>query len=165
MTSPTNVTRVCFVCLGNICRSPTAEGVFRHVVLRAGLGSAFVIDSAGTGDWHVGEAPDERAVAAAARRGIPLESRARQFVRADFARFDLVVAMDKKNREVLRRMAGSEAATLAKIHLLRTFDPESPPHADVPDPYYGGDEGFEEVLDICEDACLALLAHLRAGRV
>ena len=116
------------------------------------------IDSAGTGAWHVGELPDERACAAAARRGITLDHRARQFTRADLAKFDLVLAMDNDNLLHLRKLAGSQ--TKPEIRLLRDFDPEAPPGAEVPDPYYG-DAGFEHVLDLCERACAGLLAYAR----
>jgi protein-tyrosine phosphatase len=152
--------RVCFVCLGNICRSPTAEGVMRTMIERAGLTGAIEIDSAGTGAWHVGEPADDRARAAAARRGFELTSLARQVTRADFARFDYLVAMDEENLRALERMAPDRAAR-GKVRLLRSFDPRAPRGAAVPDPYYGGDDGFEEVLDICERACRGLLAHVR----
>ncbi len=152
--------RVCFVCLGNICRSPTAEGVFRYLVREAGLDGVVEIDSAGTAAHHVGEAPDPRSTAVAARRGVVLEGAARKFVAADFHRFDHVVVMDRKNRDDLRRLA-PDAEARARITLLRDYDPASPPESDVPDPYYGGSRGFEEVLDLCERACRALLASLR----
>jgi protein-tyrosine phosphatase len=151
--------RVCFVCLGNICRSPTAEGVMRALVERAGLAGHIEIDSAGTGAWHVGEPADERARAAAARRGFQLDSVARQVTRADFDRFDYLVAMDQDNLRALERMAPDRAAR-GKARLLRSFDPDSSRGAPVPDPYYGGDDGFEEVLDICEAACRALIEHI-----
>ncbi len=154
--------RICFVCLGNICRSPTAEAVMRHLVRGEGLESGFAIDSAGTGDWHVGEPPDRRSQETARRRGFPLEGQARQFARGDFARFDYVVAMDASNREKLERMA-PDAAARAKVHLLRDFDPASRGQ-DVPDPYFGGDTGFEHVFDVVETACRGLLAHLRRER-
>ena len=152
--------RVCFVCLGNICRSPTAEGIFRHLVRQEGLEAAFTIESAGTGDWHVGEAPDRRARETAKRRGFALEGTARAFGRKDFARFDYVVAMDVSNRRNLLRIAPDDDAR-QKIHLLRSFDPESAADAEVPDPYYGGGDGFEQVFDICEAACRGFLSHLR----
>lgn len=152
--------RVCFVCLGNICRSPTAEGVFRHLVREAGLEHAFVIDSAGTAAHHVGEAPDPRSTAAAKRRGIALEGAARKFVAADFERFDYVIALDGRNFDDLRALAPHDEAR-ARLSMLRDHDPSSPRRADVPDPYYGGSRGFEEVLDLCERACEALLASLR----
>src|SRR5262245_37963740 len=128
---------VCFVCLGNICRSPTAEGVMRHLVEAAGLGERIEVSSAGTGDYHVGEEPDARARDAARRRGIHLMSRARQFKKSDWDRFDYVLAMDRSNMRELGRGAPSKAV-LAKLSLLRSFDPASPPDAAVPDPYYGG---------------------------
>jgi protein-tyrosine phosphatase len=154
--------RICFVCLGNICRSPTAEGVMRHLVEEAGLAQQVVVESAGTGDWHVGNAADERARTAAQRRGYRLDGRARQFVPADFARCDYVVAMDASNRRNLEQLAPSPQAR-AKVRLLREFEPEGA-GGDVPDPYYGGPEGFERVLDLCEEACRGLLAHVRRER-
>ncbi len=154
------MTRVCFVCLGNICRSPTAEGVMRHLVQEAGLGDEIAVESAGTGAWHVGEPPDARATAAAARRGIRLHGQARRFEPGDFARFDYVLAMDRSNRAALMRLAG-DGPELRKVALLRDFDPGAPFDAEVPDPYYGGPDGFETVLDVCEQACRGLLEHLR----
>jgi protein-tyrosine phosphatase len=151
--------RVCFVCLGNICRSPTAEGVMRAMIERAGLTAAIEIDSAGTGAWHVGEPADDRSRAAARRRGFELTSLARQVTRADFARFDYLVAMDEENLRALERLAPDKAAR-GKVRLLRSFDPSAPRGAPVPDPYYGGDDGFEEVLDICEAACRGLVDHI-----
>jgi protein-tyrosine phosphatase len=151
--------RVCFVCLGNICRSPTAEAVFRDLVTRAGLSGHIEIDSAGTGDWHVGHPPDRRSAAAAAKRGITLTGRARQFERSDWERFDYVLAMDQSNYDDLRR-SGPAAVVERKLRLLRSFDPASPPGASVPDPYYTED-GFDEVIDLCLAACTELLAHIR----
>lgn len=150
--------RLCFVCLGNICRSPTAEGVMRHLVEQAGLTSLIEIDSAGTAAYHTGNPPDRRSRQAAAARGIEVGGRARQFQAADWDRFDYVLAMDRSNYEDLERIAPPEARS--KLFLLRSFDPASPPGASVPDPYYGGAEGFEEVLDLCEAACRGLLDHL-----
>jgi len=153
--------RVCFVCLGNICRSPTAEGIFYKKVHEAKLAARIEIDSAGTGSYHVGEAPDSRARAAARRRGYELTSRARQFQAQDFDSFDYIIAMDQENRRVLERLAPSDAEK-RKIHLLREFDSSAPAGAEVPDPYYGGAAGFDEVIDICERACAGLLDHIRA---
>jgi protein-tyrosine phosphatase len=151
--------RICFVCLGNICRSPTAHGVMARLIADAGLGGAIAIDSAGTAAYHVGELPDARTRAAARRRGIELSHRARQFERADLDRFDLVVAMDRHNLRQLQRMAGDRAAP--QITLLRSFDGTAEPDAEVPDPWGGDEGGFEEVLDQCERACSGLLAHVR----
>jgi protein-tyrosine phosphatase len=155
--------RICFVCLGNICRSPTADAVMRHLVREAGLDAVITVDSAGTGDWHVGRPRDPRSGAVGARRGIPLSGVARQFSRADFERFDLVVAMDHANqRDLLRMAAGPDDA--AKVVLLRAFEPGVVMDTiapGVPDPYQGGPEGFEEVFDICLRACAGMLAHLR----
>jgi protein-tyrosine phosphatase len=156
--------RLLFVCLGNICRSPTAEATMRALVREAGLEREVELDSAGTGAWHAGSAPDERATAAAARRGIALEGSARRVRAEDFDDFDLILAMDLSNLEELRRMAPSEDAR-AKVRLLREFDPASAETGDldVPDPYYGDGDGFEHVLDHVQAACSGLLAQVRAG--
>lgn len=152
--------RVCFVCLGNICRSPIAEAVFRHLVTEAGLEQAFEIESAGTGGHHTGEAPDPRARAAGKRAGIVVRGKARQFSRADFARFDHVIAMDFSNLTELRRLAPTPEAA-SKLRLMRSFDPAAPPNAPIPDPYYGADPGFDEVLELCRTACAELLDAIR----
>jgi protein-tyrosine phosphatase len=153
--------RILFVCLGNICRSPTAEGVMARLVAEAGLAGRIELDSAGTGAWHIGELPDPRTREAARRRGIELSHRARQLRREDLERFDLLVAMDADNLRNMQRLAGPRPR--AGLHLLRSFDPTAPAGAIVPDPYAGGEAGFEEVLDICERACAGLLAHVRAA--
>jgi protein-tyrosine phosphatase len=155
--------RVLFVCLGNICRSPTAEGVMRHLLREEGLEGRIVVDSAGTGGWHVGASPDERATAAARERGIVLSGAARAVDGTDFDAWDLIVAMDRDNeRDLLYRAPDEEARD--KVRLLRSFDAESVARGEleVPDPYYGGERGFEEVLDIVEAGCRALLEELRA---
>ncbi len=152
--------RVCFVCLGNICRSPTAEATLRRLVVHERLDAEIEVDSAGTGDWHVGEPPDQRARAAAKRRGVELAGRARAVVASDFERFDYVIAMDRVNARDLSRKAPNDAAR-AKVFLFRDFDPHSPSGADVPDPYFGEGDGFETVLDLCEAASRGLLRHIR----
>ncbi len=156
--------RLLFVCMGNICRSPTAEGVMRHVLLEAGLDSRVEVDSAGTGAWHVGDPADRRALAAARRRGIDLTSIARQVTAADLDEFDLVLAADAANRRDLLQIAGEDPARRTKVRLLREFDPASVQAGDlnIPDPYYGDGDGFEQVLDIVEAACRGLLAELEA---
>jgi protein-tyrosine phosphatase len=154
---------VCFVCLGNICRSPTAEGVFQKLVLAAGLGERIAIDSAGTGAWHVGEAADPRSRAAAERRGYVLSGHARQVTSVDFERFDYLLAMDHdnlRNLEDLARGSGRVGTATPHIALLRDFDKTAPAGSIVPDPYHGGARGFDEVLDICERACRGLLEHI-----
>jgi len=161
VTSPR--ARVCFVCLGNICRSPTAEGVFRHLVQEAGLSDRIEIDSAGTAAYHVGEPPDRRSAGAAAERGVTLRGAARRFERGDFERFDYVVAMDGSNHRDLLGLATTDEDA-AKLSMLRRFDPASPDDADVPDPYYGGPDGFANVFEICRAGCAGLLAHIRAER-
>ena len=154
------------MCLGNICRSPTAEGTMRALVREAGMEDEVALDSAGTGAWHVGEAPDKRATATARARGIALEGRARQVRAEDFDEFDLLVAMDRSNLRALREMAPDGQAR-EKVRLLREFDPEGPREGehslDVPDPYYGAKGGFEEVLDLIEAANRGLLEHIRDG--
>ena len=152
--------RVCFVCLGNICRSPTAEGVFRHLVNEAALAHAFEIDSAGTAGYHTGEAPDPRARAAGKRAGIVIDGAARQFEQGDFSRFDYVIAMDSSNHADLLRLARSSELA-KKIRLMRSFDPDAPRGAPIPDPYYGGDSDFDDVLALCRAACAHLLAEIR----
>ncbi len=152
--------RVLFVCTGNICRSPTAEGVFRALAKAAGLDGRVEVDSAGTGGWHVGEPPDARSQEAAAHRGIDLSDlRARQVAPGDFAAFDYVVALDRGHLQALRRMAPPDH--LDRLHLFlnhaRDLDLE-----DVPDPYYGGANGFDHVLDLVEAGCRGLLAHIHA---
>ncbi len=153
--------RLCFVCLGNICRSPTAEGVMRRLLADAGLDAHVHVESAGTGDWHLGEPSDPRSIAHASRRGVVLDRRAQQLTPGHFARFDMLLVADARNLADARRLAPSPPDH-DKIALLRSFDPEAPPDAEVPDPYLRGPEGFEEVLDLCEAACAGLLAHLRA---
>jgi protein-tyrosine phosphatase len=167
--------RISFVCSGNICRSPTAEAVMRRLVREAGLEDKVHIDSAGTGAWHVGEQRDRRSREVAERRGAPLSGRARQFTARDFARFDYVLAMDGDNLADLCDLA-PDAEARAKVRLLRSFDPavagrdpdraggggrDAGADADVPDPYYGGPDGFERVFDICTAACRSLLAEIR----
>lgn len=153
--------RICFVCLGNICRSPTAEAVMRKLVEDAGLDGMITIDSAGTGAWHVGELPDPRSCAAGKTRGYDLTHRARKLTAADFDRFDLILAMDRDNYDNIQRLARGRS-NLPPIRMLRSFDPKAPEGAEVPDPYSGGGAEFDEVLDICEAACRGLLEHVRS---
>lgn len=154
--------RVCFVCLGNICRSPTAEALMAHRLAEAGLDGRVEVESAGTGGWHVGEPADRRARAEAARRGVRMDGRARRFSPGDFARFDLVLAMDRENLADLHAVAPTPADR-AKVRLLRSFDPRAGRGAEVPDPYFGGDDGFARVFDMVDAAVLGLVAHLRDG--
>jgi protein-tyrosine phosphatase len=132
----------------------------RHLVREAGLEDEVRVDSAGTGSWHVGEAPDRRACAAGRKRGIEVAGAARQFQRGDFAKFDYVLAMDGQNYDDLAELAPNAEAR-KKLHLLRSFDPASPKDASVPDPYYGGAEGFDEVIELSLAACRPLLEHIR----
>jgi protein-tyrosine phosphatase len=147
--------RILFVCMGNICRSPTAEGVFRRLVEERAPHLGLEIDSAGTHDYHVGEPPDRRAIAAASRRGIDLRNlRARQVCDDDFERFDLIVAMDRLNREALLDRAPGEYHGRIRLFLEFAGGNEI---EDVPDPYYGGPLGFDQVLDLAEEAAVGLL--------
>lgn len=150
--------RLCFVCLGNICRSPTAEGVMLHLLQERGLQDRVQVDSAGTAGYHIGDPADHRSIQAARRRGVHLPSRARQFEKKDLQHFDYVLAMDSTNLHALERLSAGQQRE--KIHLLRDFDPQAPKGSSVPDPYYGGEHGFEEVLDQCFAACNGLLQHL-----
>ncbi len=153
--------KVLFVCMGNICRSPTAEGVFRHVVQEAGLGKGVFVDSAGTHDYHIGEEPDRRTQRAAAERGYDLSAlRGRQVSLRDFHEFDYILAMDRQNLANLQRLCpASHAHKLGLFldHSERFFRQE------VPDPYYGGPQGFENVLEMVEDAARGLLERIREG--
>jgi len=155
-------TRVLFVCLGNICRSPAAEGVFLHQIAQRGLEDHFVVDSAGTGGWHVGRRADERMRAAAERRGISLSSRARQIALGDVHSFDHILTMDADNLaavQALAREAGNPDGQ-ASIEALTRYCRRHSGTREVPDPYYGGAQGFEHVLDLLDDACAGLLEEL-----
>jgi protein-tyrosine phosphatase len=160
------VKQVLFVCLGNICRSPAAEGVFLHQLCRAGVQDEFVVDSAGTGDWHVGRPADPRMHAAAARRGVDLTSRARQIHPGDLVQFDHILTMDAANLtavQALVRVAQRQGLeTRAKVEPLVRYCRVSTAR-EVPDPYYGGPDGFEAVLDLLEDACDGLMQTLMRG--
>ena len=151
---------VCFVCLGNICRSPLAQGVFEALVKQEGLQDRIIIGSAGTSHWHVGGPPDPRMQQTARQHGIHLNSRARQFQAADFKRMDLVLAMDQSNLSVLQQMR-HEAELHDKLFLFRSFDPGNNGDLEVPDPYYGGDKGFETVFQMIERTCPKVLQHLQ----
>ena len=151
--------RILFVCLGNICRSPTAEAVVRALAARELPEVGLEVDSAGTAGYHIGEPPDPRMQVAAARRGYELKAlRARVVEPGDFERFDLILAMDRENLEVLHRRAPEQARE--RVRLFLEFSPDSEPR-EVPDPYYGGANGFEEVLDLVEAAARGLLGYLR----
>ena len=151
--------KILFVCLGNICRSPTAEGVFRAIVARDAPELAIEVDSAGTAGYHIGEPPDARTRQAASRRGYDLSQlRARIVEPGDFENFDLILAMDRENLSVLHHRAPAHARE--RVRLLLEFAPDATV-TEVPDPYYGGPNGFEEVLDLVEAATHGLIQHLR----
>ncbi|MGF0539553.1 low molecular weight protein-tyrosine-phosphatase [Agrobacterium sp. ES01] len=150
---------VLFVCLGNICRSPLAEGIFRHLSEEAGLTERYPADSAGTGSWHAGGSPDPRSIAIARQNGINIENqKARQVTSHDFERFALILAMDRNNLENLRRQASTNCRN--KIHLFADFALGT--QKDVPDPYYGGEDGFKQVYNMLFSGCSSLLAKLEA---
>ncbi|MGM0580841.1 MAG: low molecular weight protein-tyrosine-phosphatase [Bacteroidota bacterium] len=155
--------KILFVCLGNICRSPLAEGLMKDKIVKSGVEEQFKIDSCGTADYHIGELPDERARENARKNGIELNQRARQFESADFNRFDHILVMDNANKMKVIGLATSEKH-LQKVQLMREFEPESAfIGADVPDPYYGGTEGFQNVYDILDRCTEKLLNyHLQA---
>lgn len=156
---PEQALRILFVCMGNICRSPTAEGVFRKIVNDAGLGHRIQVESAGTHAYHANDPPDRRSQAAAERRGFSLtDIRARRVESADFERFDYIFAMDRDNLAMLRAAAGDKSE--AEIHLFLEYATAGREY-EVPDPYYGGAAGFERVLDLIEDASTELLELLR----
>jgi protein-tyrosine phosphatase len=151
--------RICFVCLGNICRSPTAEGVFQHVIDKAGLAEYFEIDSSGTSAYHVGEPANSKSQQIANQNGVKLHSRSRQFKYSDLEYFDLLLAMDQSNLENIFQADKKDQYT-DKIALMRTFDPEAN-SMEVPDPYYGGLRGFHDVFDIIKRSSEELLDRLK----
>ena len=155
------VVEISFVCLGNICRSPLAQGVFQDLVNQKKLEQKIIVTSAGTGGWHIGDLPDERMRRTAQSKGIQLESRARQFQSADFNRFNLVLAMDHSNLARLEEIAPSNISP-EKLMLFRSFDPECNGDQDVPDPYYGGAKGFEEVYSMVKRTCPPLLDYIKS---
>ncbi len=158
------ITRICFVCLGNIVRSPLAENMFRHLAEQDGAAHKYELDSAGTSGWHVDEPPDRRMRRVAASHGFKYSGRARQFEHQDFENFDLVIAMDASNKSDLLHMAKTREHQV-KVRLMREFDPHGSPNAPVPDPYYGGIDGFEDVFTIVKRSCQGLLTALEDGTV
>ena len=156
----TDLVKVLFICTGNICRSPTAEGVFRKLVIDAGVSDKISVDSAGTGAWHVNQAPDRRSQDAAKKRGVDISAqRARQVTSDDFKKFDYVLAMDAANLKILSELCPSDLAS--RISLFLDYVP-SLKRREVPDPYHGGGKGFELVLDLIEAASSGLLSHIRS---
>ncbi|HEV2149756.1 MAG TPA: low molecular weight protein-tyrosine-phosphatase [Longimicrobiaceae bacterium] len=150
--------KILFVCLGNICRSPLAESVFRHLARERGVEHLFEVDSAGTSGYHAGAPPDRRSAATARARGITVAGASRQLTARDLRSFDYVIAMDAENQAEVEALHAATGGT-ARVHRLREWDPERS-GTDVPDPYYGGARGFEDVHDMVERSCAALLVHL-----
>lgn len=159
--APSKPFEICFVCLGNICRSPLAEGVFQALINKEGLENQIIIHSAGTGNWHVGAAPDARMQATARNKGIHLASRGQQIQVGDIRRYDLILAMDQSNLEAIEYLCSPETAA-KKIRLFRSFDPEVDGDLDVPDPYYGMDDGFEHVFQIVHRTCPPILEYVKS---
>jgi protein-tyrosine phosphatase len=153
--------KILFVCLGNICRSPIAEGIFAHLVRERGLEGRYQADSAGTGDWHVGQPPDRRAINTAQRRGVALPSLCRQVRKDDFRDFDLILAMDKNNLSDLDALCPPPLRS--KLKLMRDYDTGKDAGADVPDPYYGGPYEFDQVYEMLDRCCSRLLEELEGG--
>ncbi|HWH32136.1 MAG TPA: low molecular weight protein-tyrosine-phosphatase [Egibacteraceae bacterium] len=151
--------RILVVCLGNICRSPTAEAALREALRDAGLDGQVEVASAGTGDWHLGEPPDARMTRAAAAAGLTLEGTAAQITAEDFRRSDLILVMDRSNLRDVRALAPDEPSR-SKVRLYRDFDPDAD-HDEVPDPYYGGEDGFHAVVDIARRTARGVVEHVR----
>lgn len=163
MSPPEPKTGVLFVCLGNICRSPLAEGIFLHLARLHGVHDRFDIESCGTGGWHAGEPADPRSIAVAAQRGITLDHSARQFnPRADFARFGCILAMDRSNLRDIQAAAETSGLDASGARLMLSYAPRAAEltSLDVPDPYYGGSDGFHRVFDMLHESCEVLLKHL-----
>jgi protein-tyrosine phosphatase len=160
----TSAKKVCFVCLGNIIRSPLAKSLFVYHTHREGIGYRYEVDSAGTSDWHVGEPPDPRMRRLAAQHGVPHDGRARQFRISDFDRFDLILVMDEENYDDLR-LLGPTPQQFKKIHYLRDFDPAGGPSLEVPDPYYGGREAFEQVYEVIDRSVRGLIKKLEKDQI
>lgn len=152
---------VLFVCLGNICRSPLAEGVFKHQVREAGLENKIKADSGGTSGWHIGERPDPRSIEVANENGINLDSYGRKAIGDDFLSYDYIIAMDSDNYRDMKNLTESSMKGAAQLHLMRDFDDKGLGQ-DVPDPYYGGDEGFTYVYELLDRSCRNLLKKIKA---
>ena len=159
--SQSDVAGILFVCMGNICRSPLAEGIFQHKLSQHGLQDKYMVESAGTGNWHVGDLADSRMRATALRHGIALKSRARQVNKKDFKRFDMLLAMDRNNYLHLLGMVKKESDG-ERVHMMRVFDPDVQQELDVPDPYFGGNRGFEDVYQMLDRSCENLLNILES---
>jgi len=156
---------VLFVCMGNICRSPAGENIFRHQVIEAGFEDEFRIDSAGTHDYHPGKGPDRRMCATLSKRGIPSEGRARHFTAQDFLDFDLILTMDDENYANVTAL-DSEGGYRDKVRKFTSFcTDDDNQHPEVPDPYYGGSQGFERVADMLEDGCAEIIRRYQAGEL
>ena len=160
-TSQSGVTGILFICLGNICRSPLAEGIFQHKLSQRVLQHKYMVESAGTGNWHVGDLADPRMRTTALRNGIDLTSRARQVNQKDFKRFDMLLAMDRNNYLHLLDMDKTATYT-ERVHMMRAFDPDVQQELDVPDPYFGGDSGFDDVYQMLDRSCENLLNILES---
>ena len=152
--------KVLFVCLGNICRSPLAEGIFKHLVKEVGLKDQIFVESAGTSGWHIGDSPDPRSIDIALENGILLDHYGRKAVSSDFSEFDYIIAMDRTNYRDLQGLPGSRKNGAAKLYLMRDFDSIGNGQ-DVPDPYYGGEDGFKYVFELLDRSCRNLLEEIK----
>jgi protein-tyrosine phosphatase len=155
--------RVLFVCLGNICRSPLAEAIFNHKIQQNGLAVHFEVDSCGTGNYHIGEQPDPRTVASARKHGVAIDHCCRQLTPSDLEYFDFVLAMDRSNLNNIMRLPNSETFS-SKIMLMRDFDPHEK-GAEVPDPYFGGEEGFQQVFNILDRTLDHFISHVKRSHL
>jgi protein-tyrosine phosphatase len=160
----TSAKRICFICLGNIIRSPLAQHLFSHKASEAGVADKYQVSSAGLGPWHVGEQPDSRMRRIASKRGIHMSGRAREFSPSEFEQHDLILVMDSENLQRLKALTRNEEQR-RKIRMLREFDPDGGKHSPVPDPYYGGPNGFEEVYQIIDRSVEGLLEQLENEQV
>ena len=161
LNNQSGVSRILFICLGNICRSPLAEGIFQHKLSQRGVEQKYMVDSAGTDNWHAGDLADPRMRATALRHSIELKSRARQVTKLDFKKFDMLLAMDRTNYLVLLDMDKSGTDS-ERVYMMRAFDPDVQQELDVPDPYFGGDNGFEDVYQMLDRSCENLLDILES---
>ncbi|MDQ3535514.1 MAG: low molecular weight phosphotyrosine protein phosphatase [Bacteroidota bacterium] len=154
--------KILFVCLGNICRSPLAEAIFKNLLQKRGLEKKVYCESAGTSDYHIGSCPDHRTLENSRKNNIPIEHFAQQFSVSDFEKYDYIVAMDDSNKENILQLDKSGVKYIDKVYLLRDFDGEDSMDKNIPDPYFGGEEGFQQVYEMLNKSCIAFLDFLQS---